>query len=135
MTLNWALPAGAILAAGRFVMIIRGFRGIERNLYAGALIVAAAVYLAAALVIGSPVDIVTEAAGMVLFAGLALLGLWSGPVWLSMGWLLHAVWDTVRSVGANALLPLWYAQACLGFDLVIAAGIFWHFSRAPQPDQ
>lgn len=113
--------AAAVLIA----LIERYCRARARRITAIALIIAAAIYLIGAVIAGSRLDLLVEAVGLVLFAGMAVLGLLTTPLWLAAGWLLHAVWDTVRAGGADAFMPTWYAQACLGFDLILAAAIFW----------
>jgi hypothetical protein len=120
---SWTVVAGALPAMGLIALAGRGGEPGERRLYAGALLAAAAVYLVPALTDGGAADIVVESAGVVLFGATALMALANGAVWLSVGWFLHAVWDIVRQTGPDPLLHAWYAQACLGFDLAIAAAI------------
>jgi hypothetical protein len=54
-------------------------------------------------------------------------------VWLAVGWALHVGWDLAAQLTDEPLLPLWYAIACLAFDLVVAAAILRMPIRSRDP--
>ena len=45
-----------------------------------------------------------------------------GIIWLSLGWLLHPVWDiAVHLFGpGHEVAPAGYAVACVSFDIAVA---------------
>jgi hypothetical protein len=50
-------------------------------------------------------------------------------------WLLHAAYDVVHGhLVMNLGVPGWYPSLCLGFDIVIAAYLFWLAGRLPEGD-
>ena len=52
------------------------------------------------------------------------------PLWLALGYLGHGLWDALHGHGIPAVLPAWYAPACLGFDWAVAAVLLWR-ARSP----
>ena len=122
----WA-AAGVALGAG-FLWLARR-RGPERARWVVGvgLVVAAAIYLAFAALARDWTAAVIAGAGLALFAGVAHAGVWWAPVWLAVGWVAHAVWDValhVATPAAPATAPAWYAALCVGFDMVVAAGVY-----------
>lgn len=66
---------------------------------------------------GELVWLMIEAAGQIVFAVFALLGVRRGPGWLAAGILLHGIgWD-LWHYGLTAYMPDWYALACLAVDV------------------
>ena len=79
------------------------------------------------MVWGNSVWIAIEALGVFVYALFYWLSTKYSAIWLSLGWLLHPVWDVVLHLfgpGAH-VAPEWYAVACLSFDIVVAAYIFY----------
>lgn len=113
--------AGAVLG-GLFALVARGRGGAgEARLIAVGLVVAAAIYVALALAGADGRWLAIETAGLVVFAGLAWLGLRASLWWLSLGWMAHVGWDIGLHLDrAQAVVGAWYPLACVGFDLVVA---------------
>ena len=120
---------GLVAAAG-FIVFARRF-GIpgERRLLAIGLVVAALVYVGFAVAWGGGAWIAAEAGGVVIFSGLAVLGLKRSPWSLALGWGLHPLWDAgLHLVGTGATFaPGWYVVACISFDLLVAGYIAARF--------
>ncbi|MFR9803330.1 DUF6010 family protein [Pseudonocardia sp. RS010] len=112
----WSLVG---LALSRFVRDVLG-----RVLLAGVLIAAAAFYVVfAAGADAGPAWLAVEVLGVLLFGGMAVLGIRRSPYWLAAGWALHPVWDIVlHNIGpGRAFAPEPYTIACLSWDLLTAA--------------
>ncbi len=69
-------------------------------------------------------ELLLQAGGMVLFAGVAVLGLAVAPevarYLIAAGWLGHGVWDLVH-LRRGAVVSGSYAQWCAVIDIVLAA--------------
>ncbi|MBE1876468.1 hypothetical protein [Myceligenerans pegani] len=67
-----------------------------------------------------------QAAGLVAFAGIAVLASVVDPVTgafvVAAGLVGHAVWDAFHH-RANAVVWRWYAEACVVYDLLLAAAV------------
>ncbi|HET9985909.1 MAG TPA: DUF6010 family protein [Longimicrobiales bacterium] len=112
--------AGALV----FAMVVRAVAREPERRYAVALLVAALLYVLFAALGQSASGLAVEAAGVVAFGGLALLGLRRrAPLLVAAAWALHPVWDVaLHTAGAGAAYtPRGYMAACIGFDLVLAA--------------
>ncbi len=115
------LLIGAVLGLA-FVALTRAFGRLERALFAGCLLVAALAYVDLGLEARSGSELVLEFGGSVLFAALGMLGLVSSLWFLALGWAIHAAWDlAIPSLADVSYMPPWYAAACVGFDVVVAA--------------
>lgn len=78
---------------------------------------AVGIYLGAALAASNLAAVLLQALGVVLFCGVALLGVRSMRL-LGLAWTLHAGWDLVHVVGElKTTLPEWYPWACIVADL------------------
>jgi len=114
---------GAGLGLG-FVALARRVGGPERVWLALGLVVAALVHPLLGLTVHAPAALPVELGGVVLFAILAVLGAAGSAAWLVLGWALHAFFDLLLPwVADTAYVPAWYASACLGFDLAVAAAV------------
>ncbi len=133
--MSWAFwfVLGLVLAA-LFVVGARrlGIPG-ERRLLALGLVVAALVYVGFAVVWSGGAWIAAELGGVVVFGGLAVLGLKRSPMSLAVGWGLHPVWDAgLHLVGDGAAFaPQWYVVFCISFDLLVAGYIAARFRTLP----
>ena len=105
----------------------------EKMLAAG-LLVAALVYLGFASWAGAgPEWLAIEALGVSIYGSLAWLGVRRTGWWLAAGWLAHVLWDVgLHQRGPGSIFtPDWYPPLCIGFDLVIAAGVVAIASNGP----
>jgi hypothetical protein len=96
-----ALPFG-FASAWAYVAYARRLGDRELQVLASGLVLAALVYVIAALVQGATEVVLLELAGAAVFGLFAALGLRKASVWLAIGW---------------------YAITCLAFDVVVAAAI------------
>jgi hypothetical protein len=129
MLITLWLIGGILLAIG-FVAYADSTR--RRFVYSIGLVVAASLYVLFALLFRGPANwVVTEAAGILFFGGMALAGLWRSPWWLVCGWALHPLWDFgLHFFGPGAgVAPEWYAVSCLSFDLVVACRMAFRLQR------
>jgi hypothetical protein len=117
---------GLVLVAVALLLSGRTRDVIGRALLAAILIGAAAMYVVFAAVAGESAGwLVVEALGVAVFGAMALLSVRGSSWWLVAGWALHPIWDVVLHVAGpgREFAPDWYAVTCLGFDLIVAAGI------------
>ena len=124
-----AFPLGLALAWA-FIAHARRFGTKRLHVLASGLVIAALIYVVAALVRGAGLTILAELGGAAIFGLLAGLGLRRAKIWLALGWALHVAWDFAAQLADEPVLPLWYAIACLAFDLLVAAAIL----REPAPE-
>jgi hypothetical protein len=112
--------AGAVLGA-LFAAAARRLGGDgELRILALGLAVAALIYVGLALPSPAGRWLVVETAGVVIFGGIAWLGL-RRPGWLALGWTAHVVWDVALHLErTQPVVGAWYPLACIGFDLIVA---------------
>lgn len=128
MTMTLTVIAGAVLGALAVAAARLLAPMTQRLVYAVLLWLAAGVYLALALGLGSLSAILLELLGLGLFGGAAVIGFRSRLWVLAAGWLLHPLWDLgLHDTSAHA--PLWYAYLCVGFDLAVGVGIVMHYRQ------
>lgn len=112
---------GATLAA--VVGLLATLVGFDRDraFYPTVMIVIASYYVLFAVSGGAMSVVVTEAAVMALFAGVALAG-FRRSLWLVVGALVaHGIFDWLHgSMIANPGVPPWWPQFCLAYDVVAA---------------
>ena len=90
--------------------------------------VTAGVYLGFALVDGRLREIFIETFVLLLFMLLAMAALNLDVRLLSLGFFLHGLWDLAHHPRAvQTKLVLWYPPACLVFDWIVAAFIFFRW--------
>ena len=97
---SWVNPTVAILALASAIAVIGLFRPSGRA------------------------ELLVQMGGLVLFGGLALVGLTAAPeaarYVLAAGWFGHGVWDLVH-LGRDAVVSRSYAEWCGVLDILIAA--------------
>ncbi len=126
--LAW-ITLGVVLAVPLVVIGRKLPDRVERVGWIVGLFVAASVYVAFALARSAPpLAVAFEVGGVVLFTGLAGLGL-RDRRWLGAAWLLHPVWDWMHHPGGFAYGPEWYAWACLAFDVVVGLSLLANGTR------
>lgn len=108
------------------------FKSIFRKGRAMTLVLAAAIYVGFAVTQQNIGVTLLSLAGFLAFTGLALMGGRVSFWWLALGWSLHGVWDVVLHVASpQRFAPTWYAFACFGFDLTLAAFILYEGLHPP----
>jgi hypothetical protein len=117
-----AMPLGLALALA-YLAYARWFGARELQVLASGLVFAALIYVIAAVVSGATEVVLLELVGAAVFGIFAALGLRRASWWLAIGWVLHVGWGLAAQLAEDPVLPLWYAIACLAFDLVVAAAI------------
>jgi len=123
----------------QLLMIIFGalaayiFQKMFRKGRAMTLVLAAAIYVGFAVTQQNIGVTLLSMAGFLGFSGLALMGGRVNFWWLVAGWGLHGVWDVaLHFTKPNFFAPTWYAFACLGFDLTLAAFILHDGLNPPK---
>ena len=86
------------------------------------LIMAALIYVGFAYKAATPWPR-TELLGVLGYGALAAAGFFVSTKFLALGWLLHALWDTVLHGPHTPFVPDWYRWACLSFDVLAAIWI------------
>ena len=121
MNIFWILFG--LVSAISFIALARIRPSQELLFLTVGLVVAALIYVGFAIGGGqSKLWIAIEVAGVGVYGLLALLGLLYSNWWLMLGWMAHPLWDIglhILNKGA-AFTPVWYAIACVSFDLVVA---------------
>lgn len=96
----------------------------SRSVFGIGLVVAAAVYVAFAVFAGAFREALIEGCGVVLFGGIAVLGMRRSSWFLALGWAGHVAWDLLlHPLDHSSYAPWWYPMACIGFDLLVAGAI------------
>ena len=114
--------AGAISAALISKLPLRD-RGAPLAVLLG---VAAGIYVGYGLQDGRPSQAALQLLGALPFVVVAAT--WPQKIGLlGIAWLAHGVWDFVHELRVvDTRVPGWYAGACLGIDLVLAAAsVYW----------
>src|SRR5262245_64729321 len=112
----------ALLAWSRFIPDPLAFHTV-------ALTMIGAIYMGFAFQDGRPSIVILELSVATIFIVLALLGLWIGPIFISVGLILHGLWDLAhRPHGIGTKIPSWYPPFCAAFDFVFA-GVFIYLAR------
>lgn len=105
----------------------------DRAFYPTVMIVIASYYVLFAVSGGAAEIIAIEAAIMAIFAGLAIAG-FKRSLWLVVAALAaHGLFDWLLAPQiANAGVPPWWPQFCLGYDVVAAAYLAHRLKRMPE---
>ena len=117
---------GVALAAPLLVVAERVKLNLMTHLMGLSLVTAAIIYIGFALVWGDTPWLFIELSGVVVYGLFYFLAVRFSAIWLSLGWLLHPIWDVVLHLNGPGLhiAPEWYAVAYLSFDIAVAAYIF-----------
>ncbi len=110
------------------LFLSRSFQAkVEIRILSISLVVAAIVYIVFALVWGNSNWFFIELIGLMTYGLFVWLSLHHSTYWLAIGWLLHPLWDVcLHLLGpGNAIAPESYAIACISFDILIAAYVFY----------
>jgi len=117
---------GVLLAVPLVILAESVKLNVMTHLMGVSLVIAAIIYIGFALVWGDTPWLFIELSGVVVYGLFYFLAVRFSAIWLSVGWLLHPIWDVVLHLNGpgSHLAPEWYAVACLSFDIVVAAYIF-----------
>ncbi len=98
------------------------------------LVIAALIYLGFALYHGDNNWFLIESGGLIAYGFSFWLAMRYTPLWLAAGWGLHPLWDIfLHWLGPGThIAPIWYAIACLSFDLAVAGYLAWRYLRVPR---
>lgn len=105
------------------------FPRVEEAQWALYLLLAALIYVAFAYRAETPWPR-TEWLGVAGYGALAVAGYFFSSKLLAVGWLLHALWDTVVHGAHTPFVPEWYRWACLSFDVLAALWIAFRVGPA-----
>ena len=121
VTVSLQIIAGVLLAFGLLFYIKRFNERTRLTIAALALLIAALVYVLLALVSRNELFITIEIVGLMLFLLLIWLGYQYSFWFITLGWLLHVLWDvSLHPAHTVPYVPQWYAWLCVGFDIVMA---------------
>lgn len=121
-----------VLSAFGFAALTRSLaRRRELAVYAGALILAALIYLGLSLSRAGWRSFGVECAAALLFSVFGFVGWRRSVFMLAFGWTLHAGWDLwAHATLAGNFMPYWYRWGCAGFDLVVAGYVLGRFAKS-----
>lgn len=120
MTTFLYLLLGVVLAIVYIGSARNNPRVPEMQNYTTGLTIAALIYIWFAYANGAGDWLGLEIVGVVIYGGVAWLGLRYSPLLIGVGWLLHPLWDAViHPLYTTEFVPNWYALACISFDLVM----------------
>ncbi len=123
MTFTILALIGALQAAAIAWIAHTWLRRLERVIYAAILIATALTYVVWAMM--RDVERVgLESIGLAIFAVAGVVGVRRAPT-LAAAWAAHAVWDLGLHGPHTAHVPWWFPPYCVGFDLLLAAAIWW----------
>lgn len=120
------LLIGFVVAVVSVFVIRKLYPTKEVRVWGLGLVIAAAIYVAFALIGGAYNYLPMELGGVVLYGAFAWLAVKHNLLWLAAGWALHVGWDVwLHSEEATAFVPPGYTDMCIGFDIAIAVYICW----------
>ena len=126
------LLLGAVLAVV-YILLVRTLAP-GPSPFATGLLIAAAIYVVAALFLAPEGWLQFEGSGLLAYFLPVAASRKFGFAALAVGWLLHPLWDYyVHITGPGAdWMPVWYAWLCVSFDLVVGlyCGYRWWVGRA-----
>jgi hypothetical protein len=114
-----------IIFANAFILFAKRSKSYngEKFSYALGLGIAAAIYVGFGLFSASSYWILIELVGLLIYLPFAILGVRFSGWFLSVGWLLHTLWDLFLHGSTLDFVPSWYPSVCLGFDIFVAVYI------------
>lgn len=121
------LAIGIILALIPLLLVKKFFPDKQVVFWQFGLIIAALIYVGFVLINGRDIqNLPLEIGGLALYSLLVFLSYKYSLYFLSLGWAMHIGWDfLLHSYTTTPYVPLHYIEACIGFDIVISAYIFW----------
>ncbi|SDM38505.1 hypothetical protein [Allokutzneria albata] len=127
---RWPLALGIVLGLSQGLTdVLGGVPWVPSSVTTWMLPVLALAYLvfgAARGELGQPGVLTTQLLGLLGFGVLAAVALVVEPeigrYVVAAGWLGHAVWDALHH-RAGRVVPAWYAEFCIVFDVLVAASI------------
>ena len=119
---------GIVVAIASVFVIAKIYPKKDHAFWRSGLLIAALIYVIFALVGQSWSYLPIEVIGVLIYGAFVWFSKKYALWWLAVGWALHICWDVfLHSSGNTPFVPSWYPGVCLGFDIVIAAYIFWVF--------
>lgn len=133
MTLFVGIVVGLLMAAATAAIVARFSAERALDVCAMLLPAIAAVYAGSSLA-GAPQTLVVEVTGVTAFFVVAIVGRWSLPLLVAVGYAAHGVWDLLHDAGLLATaLPSWYGPFCAAYDWFMAAFVVAVLLRRPLP--
>ena len=122
-----SLAGGIVLALISLLFVKKFFPDQQVVFWQFGLVLAALAYVGFVLINGKDTqNLHLEIGGLALYSLLVFLSKKYSLYFLSLGWAMHIGWDSLlHSYTTTPYVPLHYIEACIGFDIVIAAYIFW----------
>ena len=121
-----------LIAVWPFLWLAGKFDVKKMHTFLGlSLVVTAICYVGFALIWGDTTWLLVESSGVAIYGLFYLLSTRFSMVWLSVGWLLHPVWDAflhLQGPGSH-IAPAWWSVACISFDAAVAGYIVYRIAR------
>ena len=113
---------GAALAS---ILVTRKL-GVERQTFGFALLIAAVWYVGFGVISGEGLEALwPQAMAGAFFAYCGIAGIRGSDIFISVGWLVHILWDSFSLFALNATYaPDFTLPACASFDIVVGAYFF-----------
>lgn len=131
------LILGLVFSAA-LLMYARSYRARgEKKVLAIALVIAAIIYVVFAFIWGNTTWVLIEVIGIPLYGIFAWAAIRYSVYWLSIGWLLHPIWDVgLHLLGpGNFVAPEWYTIGCITFDILVAMYVLFRATYWKQEIQ
>ena len=113
--------------------------GIERLTFGFALLIAAIWYVGFGVIAGKGLDeLWPQAIAGLFFAYCGIEGIRGSFIYISIGWLVHILWDSFSFLVLNSTYaPDFTLPACASFDIVVGTYFYLRFreSIANQPSE
>ncbi len=121
-------PAIQGLAGAGITLVIAALlpASLRLDFLAAVLVLTVGIYLGFAIIEDERRAVLIEAAGAIVYGGLALAGMWVAPWLLALGWLLHPLWDVAHHPELiRTPVTGWVIPFCFVYDLVVGAAVLY----------
>lgn len=97
------------------------------DFFAIVLVLIAGIYVGFAIEDGRQKKLLLEAIVAICFCAIALMGMWKWPIIIAAGYFLHGIWDLLHHpINIGARVKKWYPPACLAYDWLVGAYIYFY---------
>lgn len=126
---RWPTGLGVVGAAASLAVLALLPGSVQTSMCAWGVLVAAVIYLTWGTARGHLAArrwLTMQTAAVLVFGALAVGAAAVEPTTaryvLAAGWLAHAAWDVAHHI-ADRVVPRWYAETCMVYDVIIATAL------------